>query len=157
MSAMIRQLRGDDRAALLRIVQETGVFRPEEVDIAMELIDAVIVEPAHKDYAIAVYDDGTVGGYYCVGPTPATEGTFDLYWIAVDPARHGRGIGGALMKHAEDCIRARGGRLVMVETSSRDNYAPTRKFYLGAGYQQLALIKGYYRPDDDLVVFGKYV
>ena len=39
-------------------------------------------------------------GYYCIGPTPATEGTFDLYWIAVEPSLHGRGVGSALNAHA---------------------------------------------------------
>jgi GNAT superfamily N-acetyltransferase len=98
-----------------------------------------------------------VVGYYCVGPTPATEGTFDLYWIAVDAAAHGRGFGGALDAHAAELIRSMGGRLIIAETSSQPRYEKTRQFYLHHGYQEVARIAGYYRPDDDLVVYGKHL
>ncbi len=152
----IRSLHVDDRPHLLRLIEATGVFNREEISIALELIDAVLVKPNHPDYVIGVYDDGMVAGYYCLGPTPATSGTFDLYWIAVDPTRHGKGIGSALIRHAEDFVRVHGGRLVIVETSSREVYEPTRRFYSSAGYQQLARIMAYYRSDDDLVVYGKY-
>ncbi len=84
-------------------------------------------------------------------------GTFDLYWIAVDPALHGRGFGSRLMRHAEEYVKSERGRLMIVETSSRPSYEPTRRFYSSSGYSELAHIAGYYRPDDDLVVFGKYV
>ncbi len=80
----------------MHLVEATGFFTEDEVAIALELIDAVLNDPEQTDYIIKVYDDGAVGGYYCVGPTPATEGTFDLYWIAVNPELHGKGIGSAL-------------------------------------------------------------
>ncbi len=154
----IRPVDPSDRAPLLAILRATGVFNDEELAIALELIDIVLEQPAQRDYVINVCEEGTrVTGYYCVGPTPATVGTFDLYWIAVDPALHGRGFGSRLMRHAEEFARGRQGRLIIVETSSRPSYEPTRRFYLSNGYAELARIAGYYRRDDDLVVFGKYV
>ena len=33
------------------------------------------------------FEDERLLGYACTGPTPATEGTFDLYWLAVDPVQ----------------------------------------------------------------------
>lgn len=155
--AAIRPVHRGDRAALLRLVEATGVFSEDELTIALELIDTALDVPDQHDYVINVYDDGSVSGYYCVGPTPATLGTFDLYWIAVSPERHGRGIGSALIRHAEDLLRAQGGRLVMVETSSQPRYEATRRFYVHAGYAELARIAGYYRPGDDLVIYGKYL
>jgi ribosomal protein S18 acetylase RimI-like enzyme len=98
-----------------------------------------------------------VCGYYCVGPTPATAATFDLYWIAVDPAMQGKRIGKGLEEHAVEAVRARGGRLIIAETSSQPKYAATREFYLRRGYAEVARIKEYYRPGDDLVVYGKYL
>jgi ribosomal protein S18 acetylase RimI-like enzyme len=134
------------------------VFTGEEVAIALELIDAATGGTEQKDYLVRVYEEeGKVAGYYCIGPTPATEGTFDLYWIAVDPACHGRGVGSALDEHAAALARERGGRLLVAETSSRPHYEPTRRFYAGRGYAELARIRGYYRADDDLVIFGKYL
>ena len=153
----IRKVRREDRSPLLRIVRETGVFNDEEVAIALELIDVATTVPDQTDYTVFVYDHEGVSGYYCLGPTPATAGTFDLYWIAVDPKRHRGGIGKALMDHAEEVVASKHGRLIVVETSSRKEYEPTRLFYSGAGYKELARIGGYYRPDDDLVVFGKYL
>jgi ribosomal protein S18 acetylase RimI-like enzyme len=140
------------------MLRETGMFTADEVDIALELIDAVLTKPGQKDYIIFVYESaGEVQGYYCTGPTPGTDGTYDLYWIAVHPAAQGKGVGGALDQHARELVRSMGGRLMIAETSSQPRYAGTRAFYLGRGYRELARITDYYRPGDDLVVYGMYL
>jgi ribosomal protein S18 acetylase RimI-like enzyme len=157
-TSVIRSLRREDRAHLKLLVEDTRVFSPEEIDIALELIDAVLDRPGQRDYCIAVSEEnGTPVGYYCLGPTPGTEGTFDLYWIAVAPGLHGRGIGAALDAHAEAAVRALGGRLIVAETSSTPRYDGTRAFYHRRGYAVLSRIRDYYRPGDDLVVYGKYL
>jgi ribosomal protein S18 acetylase RimI-like enzyme len=155
---VIRPVLDGDRGSIERIVAATGVFTGDELAIAMELVDVVLGKPGQKDYCIRVFEEGgTVMGYYCIGPTPATDATFDLYWIAVDPAAQGKGIGAQLDEHAAGLIREMGGRLIIAETSSRPAYDGTRAFYRRRGYQELARIREYYRPGDDLVVFGKYL
>ncbi|MBI5474363.1 MAG: GNAT family N-acetyltransferase [Ignavibacteriae bacterium] len=136
---------------------ETDVFTADEIEIALELIHAVLDKPDQKDYLIRVYDDGEVRGYYCIGPTPATTSTYDLYWIATKPSVHGKGIGRLLNAHAEELIRSRGGSLVIAETSSTPRYDKTRAFYVKAGYEEVACIRDYYRAGDSLVVYGKYL
>lgn len=154
----IRPLRREDRQPLKTLLIETAVFTAEEIDIALELIDTALDKPGQKDYIIRTYDDGEeVLGYFCIGPTPATEGTYDLYWIAVKPSAQGKGIGAALDKHAIGLVRSMGGRLLHAETSSRPQYDNTRNFYLARGYSELARIRDYYRIGDDLVVYGKYL
>jgi ribosomal protein S18 acetylase RimI-like enzyme len=154
----IRPLMPKDREQILQILELTGVFSPAELEIACELVDTVLTKPDQGDYQIDVYDEeGTVLGYTCIGPTPGTEGTFDLYWIAVHPALHGGGIGGALDAHVMRSIRSRGGRLVVAETSSRPAYEATRAFYRGREYAELARIPAYYRQGDDLIIYGKYL
>ncbi len=157
MIASVRPLRRADRGPLRGLLVATGMFTEAEVEIALELIDIVLDSRDQKNYIINVAEDGEkVLGSYCIGPTPATQGTFDLYWIAVSPGQQGKGVGGALNSHAEGLVRSLGGRLLIAETSSQPRYEKTRTFYLHHGYSEVARIPGYYRPDDDLVVYGKY-
>jgi len=154
----VRPLERRDREPLRILLEDTGMFTREEVDIALELIDIVLDRPGQTDYLIRCYDAGDgAAGYYCIGPTPATEGTFDLYWIAVRRGEQGRGIGGMLNAHAEALAQSLGGRLLIAETSSQPRYEPTRTFYVRHGYAETARIPHYYRPGDDLVVYAKYL
>jgi ribosomal protein S18 acetylase RimI-like enzyme len=155
----IREFRGSDREPLRRILEATGVFRDEEVEVALELMDASVNDPSQTDYLLATYEDegGTVRGYYCYGHTSMTRSTYDLYWIAVDPTCHGGGIGSALLEHCERRIAASGGTLIVVETSSLPKYEPTRSFYRRHRYDETARIRGYYAPDDDLVIYTKHL
>jgi GNAT superfamily N-acetyltransferase len=155
----LRPIQRGDRIALDEILRGTNVFTKEEIEIAMELIDMVINNPDQKDYFIkvAVSDGGTVEGYYCIGPTPATKGTYDLYWIAVDVSSHNKGVGRYLISDAEEWVKKRDGNLIIAETSSLPRYENTRKFYLRTQYGELARIKDYYSAGDDLIIYGKYV
>jgi GNAT superfamily N-acetyltransferase len=150
------ELRPEDRAAIERIVREVGVFRAEEIDVAMELVDVGLSDDA-KGYlfAVAESDAGDVIGYACWGHAPMTDATYDLYWIAVDPARHGGGVGRALLAACEEDVRARGGRLLLIETEGTAAYEPTRRFYLRAGYPEVARLRDYYREGADKVVYGR--
>ncbi|MER3459484.1 MAG: N-acetyltransferase, partial [Chloroflexota bacterium] len=65
----------------------------------------------------------------CYGPTPLTRGVYDLYWIAVDPQMQGRGIGSLLLGRVEADVQARGGRMIVVQTSGRPDYIRSRCFY----------------------------
>lgn len=98
---------------------------------------------------------GRVLGYACFGPHPLTQGTFDLYWIAVDPTARRRGVGRALLSQVEAEVRARAGRLLLIETSGTPEYAPTRRFYVSCGYPCIATIPDFYAPGDDLLFFCK--
>jgi ribosomal protein S18 acetylase RimI-like enzyme len=145
------------RAQLERLTRATGLFRTDEVETAVELLDESV--SGSDDYRfIGAFDDSrtdALTGYACWGPTPGTQGTCDLYWIAVDPAWQGQGIGTQLVREVERRLRADGCRLVVVETSSRADYGPTRGFYERRGYTRAAAIPGYYAPGDDLVIYTK--
>jgi ribosomal protein S18 acetylase RimI-like enzyme len=98
-----------------------------------------------------------VAGYAAYGPTPLTQGTYDLYWIAVSPDRQGSGLGRHLMDWVESRLQESGGRLLLIETSSQTRYDPTRRFYLRLGYREAARIADFYRPGDDRVTYAKYL
>lgn len=144
-----------DRERVRAIVESSGVFRPDEITIALEVLDGAIGAPRRDYWAVGAYQDGRLVGFATFGPVPCTVGTWDLYWIAVDPALQGSGIGRMLMDHCEAAITAEGGRLIVVETSSRKDYGPTRAFYRGLRYDEGARIPDYYAPGDGLVVYTK--
>ncbi|MGE5295942.1 MAG: GNAT family N-acetyltransferase, partial [Solirubrobacterales bacterium] len=152
----IRWCRPEDRQTVLSFLSETGFFRPDEIDIAREVLDAALAEGPKGHYQSFVAEvNGETVGWVCYGPTPCTIGTFDIYWIGVSSAWQGRGIGRALTNYAEQLIRDRGGRLFVVETSGRESYTPTRRFYEALGYEQAASIPDFYGPGDPRVIFIK--
>jgi GNAT superfamily N-acetyltransferase len=147
-----------DRENVRRLIDSTGVFSTVEIDVAVELVDARLQRGDASDYYFIFAElDGQTVGYTCYGPIPLTAASFDLYWIAVDKAMHGRKIGRALLEKTEELIRNVGGRHVYIETSNRGQYAPTRGFYLRCGYTQEALLKNFYAIGDDKVIYGKEI
>ena len=73
----------------------------------------------------------------------------------MDPKARGRGIGRALLSRVEAEVQARAGRLLLIETSSTPDYAPTRCFYEACGYPCIATVEDFYAPGDGLVMFAK--
>lgn len=155
----LRPLQRDDRPFLLEILRATPEFNAAEVACAMELIDLAISDANHPDYRalVAAGEGGSVDGYVLFGPTPMTEATWDLYWIATAAAVRGKGVGRALLARAEREVAARGGRFIRIETSTRETYGGTRGFYERAGYRAVGFIADFYRPGDGLVTFAKAV
>ncbi|HVS03054.1 MAG TPA: GNAT family N-acetyltransferase [Thermoanaerobaculia bacterium] len=150
------QVRRGDEEAVRRIVSGSGFFRPAEVEIAVELVAEALERAEASGYCFVVAEEGgTVVGYTCFGEIPGTEGSWDLYWIAVDSERRGQGLGRRLLAASEERIAAAGGRRVFIETSSLDLYRPTRQFYLRCGYRVEAELADFYRPGDGKVIFGR--
>ncbi len=131
MMLTMRRLVPEDRPGLEMLLSRIEVFNRDDQSIAMELVDIAIQNPAQKEYDfILVFDGaGQLIGYACFGPTPLTDRTYDLYWIAVDPDFAGQGVGKELLKKIEDEITVQKGRMIVIETSSAAEYAPTRGFY----------------------------
>ena len=146
----------DDVRAVRRIVEATQFFRPDEVDVAVELVEERIARGPQSGYEFLLAEQqGVLVGYACFGPIACTLGSFDLYWIAVDPAHQARGVGRWLLFQSEQQIRNCGGRHVYIETSGRPQYAPTRTFYAACGYHVVATLADFYDVDDDKVVWRK--
>jgi len=152
----MRKLRHDDIPVLEEILIATGAFTDAEVAVAVELLETVASDPLQQDYEVTVADIGDRAvGYVLFGPVPMTEGNYDLYWIAVDPGTQGSGIGRRLMKHVEDQVIQRGGRMLCLETSSQGGYLRTRSFYEQAGYLEESCIRDFYKPGDDRLTYVK--
>lgn len=166
MSLRLHPLSPRDRLRVREILDATSVFRAEEVGVALELFDDVYpahakrsaeAPPVSPDYEfVGAFAEGDrLDGYACFGPTPGTDGTYDLYWIAMDPASQQSGGGSALLSAVEQQLSEREARLVVVETSSRPDYGPARRFYERRGYTAAARLRDFYAPNDDRIVYVK--
>ena len=155
----IRPLASPDRPQLAELLSRIETFSPEEVQCALELIDLALTS-GKVDYQVLVAcreTENKVVGYVCYGPTPMTDGTFDLYWIASDPVVRGQGVGAALVSAMEGDIRRRKGRLIRIETSAMEAYGPTRGFYAAMQYREESRFRDFYRVGEDLIILAKRI
>ena len=155
-SSVIRPTQPADTQFLLALSAQTGVFKPHEIQALDEVLTdyhATNKDLQHK--AITFEEQGEVLGFAYYAPAAMTDRTWYLYWIAVTKQTQAKGIGGKLLAHVEQEIRARQGRILLIETSSLPHYDLTRKFYLKHHYQQAAVIADFYADGDNLVVFSK--
>jgi ribosomal protein S18 acetylase RimI-like enzyme len=162
MDIRIRDLRGEDQATLERLLRRVDMFEAHEIRVAMELVASAL--GTSGDYLIYVAEetrlddrDESVVGYICHGHNPVTDAIHDVYWIAVDPRAQGHGVGGQLLAFAEARVRALNGRGIVIETSSRGEYAAARRLYEKSGYKKVADIADFYKPGDNQVIYIKFV
>jgi GNAT superfamily N-acetyltransferase len=182
----IAPLRPQHRAPLSALLAATRAFGADEIQVALSLFDlssgsdgpsgsaaSAAVNPAASaavnpaaSAAVNLMDYEFVGafgdadallGYACFGPTPSTDGTYDLYWLAVDPGAQKQGVGRALVREVEQLLADRGARMLVAETSGRPGYARTREFYLAAGYVEAARVRDFYAPADDRIMLHRRI
>lgn len=148
----------EDFKTIREIVTTTGFFHPDEIEIAVELVEERYNKGESSGYEFIFLElDGKTVAYSCYGLIPLTKSSYDLYWIATHADYRSQGLGKILLTKTEDDIKARKGTGVYAETSSRDLYLPTRQFYLKNGYTLKAQFEDYYDKGDDLVYFVKKV
>ncbi len=146
-----------DREAVRTLVDRTGFFHTDEIDIAVELVAQRLADGAVSGYEF-VFADSTMsllGGYACYGAIPCTAASFDLYWIAVDPRFQRQGVGRMLIDAVERQVAAKGGERIYIDTSGRGQYQPTRSFYERSGFRCEARLTDFYAPGDDRVIYVK--
>ncbi|MBM4445801.1 MAG: GNAT family N-acetyltransferase [Chloroflexi bacterium] len=156
MKLKVRPMTDEDKSSIMQMLRNMPEFRPTEVDVAEEVLDSYLHDPIRSGYHVfAAEVDSSIVGYICYGPTPLTEGTWDIYWLAVAPDQQSQGIGKALLTFAEDNIKETRGRLTLIETSSKPEYETTRHFYKSQGYELACCIADFYTPGDNKLVFQK--
>ncbi|MBY0442544.1 MAG: GNAT family N-acetyltransferase [Mycobacteriaceae bacterium] len=102
--------------------------------------------------------DKTIVAAAYYAPEPFSNGMWNLYFLATDPLAHGSGAGSALIRTVEGELKAREetvARTLIVDTSSTDDYAQARSFYLRHGFLEEARIRDFYGPGNDKVTFWK--
>jgi len=153
-SNLVRRDRGD----IKEILESTKVFYDFEIEVALEIIDDYFLDSSKGDYMFIVAEsEGKIIGYVNFGPTPCTQISWDIYWIAVKKEFMNKGLGKILLKMAEDKIRLLKGVNIWVETSSRKDYDPTRAFYIKQEYKISSELTDFYSLGDNKVIFHKLI
>lgn len=168
MPVRLGPLQREHRERVRQILESSDAFSAGEVAVALELFDAALgdapspagvttaMRASSPDYELlGAWDHGELLGYACFGPTPGTDRTWDLYWIAADAAHRGAGVGSRLLDGVENAIARRGARLLVAETSSREDYDRTRRFYQLHGYGEAARVRDFYAPADHRIMYVK--
>jgi ribosomal protein S18 acetylase RimI-like enzyme len=153
---MMRPLIPADTPILCEQASNTGVFYDTEIDTLREVLDDYHAEceaDGHRAFVWLI--DGQPRGFVYFAPTPMTDRTWELWWIVVDAALHGQGVGGQLLRAAEAAVRDDGGRLLLIETSNLPKYDATRHFYLKHGYELTATVPDFYRDGDAKLIYWK--
>ena len=179
---VLGELSAAARPRVADILRGSRVFSREEIEVALEVFDegqeergtrneeaaqrhrGAMLDSALPRSSFLVPDYLFLGaftpeevlvGYACWGPTPATDRTWDLYWIAVDTALQGAGIGTILLEEVERRLVGQHARMLIAETSSRSDYAATCGFYERRGYREAARVRDFYAPGDDRIIYLK--
>jgi D-alanine-D-alanine ligase len=151
-------VRATDRQAVREIVESTGFFHQEEIEVAVELVDERLAKGLSSGYHFLFLElNDRVAGYACFGPIACTKHSFDLYWIAVHSDFQRTGLGKHLAELSELQIRGLGGNRVYADTSGKEQYVPTRRFYERCGYQLAASLTDFYDTGDDKIIFMKLI
>jgi ribosomal protein S18 acetylase RimI-like enzyme len=153
--SMIRPTTPEDTTALIALADATGLFPFSGLELLRQMLtDSVGGASDTEPFWITDDDDGPVGVAYCE-PERMTDRTWNLQLIAIHPDRQGQGRGGKLLRYVEQALMARGGRILLVETSGVPDFERTRAFYAKCGYEEEARIRDFYATGDDKVVFRK--
>ena len=150
--AAIRRVAPADVTALKALIDATGLFPPDMLDDM--LAPAFGLEP--DDRQVWLTDAGgalvSVAHY---APERMTDGTWNLYLIAVHPDHQGQGRGSALLRHVEAALASQGQRVLLVETSGLPEFERTRAFYRGNGFDEEARVRDFYQAGEDKIIFRK--
>ena len=146
-----RPVTPDDLPALKAIISATDLFPADMLD---DMIAGFL--SGQEPYSRWMTDTATPPRLvaYCA-PEPMTEGTHNLYLIAVHPDAQGAGLGARFLAYLEEALADAGTRILLVETSGTAEFTRTREFYDKNGYEREARIRDFYQSGDDKIIFRK--
>jgi acetoin utilization deacetylase AcuC-like enzyme/GNAT superfamily N-acetyltransferase len=146
----------DDVGRVRSLVASTGFFNAAEVETASDLVTERLTKGIRSGYSFVLAERGAnLVGFACYGPLHGTQGSFELFWIAIAPEEQKKGLGAQVYARAEAAMVKASAKHIYADTSSSDRYADTRGFYQRMGFREGARLPDFYAPGDGKIVFVK--
>jgi ribosomal protein S18 acetylase RimI-like enzyme len=152
---IIRNVTSKDTVAVIALAEASSLFNLDGIAQIKERL-ADYISGNNDIWFIAVDEEKPEGVLYC-SSEPMTDGTWNILMLLVNPHLQRQGRGSLLINHIEKTLATRGARLVIVETSSVDDFEQARAFYYKCGYTEEARIRNFYKTGEDKVVFSKVI
>lgn len=156
---VLRSAKASETNELVAVAASTGIFRPDEPkELLGSTLDDFHSGGLGPEHLIEVLDDSISSrpaGWVYYSPSFKADGVWDLWWIGVGAAHQRQGYGQFMLDHVERTVAEKGGRLLIIETSSLPTLESARAFYLKNGYLNCGQIPEFYGPADDKVIFSK--
>lgn len=147
-----------DLEAVEEIIRSTHFFREDEIEVAVELVQETLEKGKESGYNFVFLEsEGKTIAYACFGKIPCSLVSFDLYWIATHNDYRGHGLGSIVLTEVEKIIKQQKGLYIYIETSSKELYTSTQKFYEKNKYEIKSIFENFYDLGDGKVVYLKKV
>jgi len=141
-------------AGLLYEIEASGAFESKDTLLALQVIKEKMANVG--DYHIKIAgSEGIIFGFIIYSKAALSDSFYDLYWMAVRPLCQGRGIGKMLLSTMEADIRAKGGKSVILDTSSAEEYEAARHLYEKTGYKLILKVDNFYSEDEHKLMYRK--
>ena len=151
ITPIIKPTTSNDIAALAAVLVETQLFQGEMLP---EMLAPALAGETEA-FWLTCHHDGQAVGLCYTAPEKLADRTWNMLALAVLPGLQGNGLGAALVRAAEQHLKERGQRLLIVDTSGTEDFTLTRKFYAKNGYVAEARIRDFWADGDDKVTFRK--
>ena len=147
-----------DAETVRRLTKSTGFFEQvfDEIDCAVEEVEAALEGGAGTSNFLFLEIDGVAEAFISYYRQPCCDSLYYASWLCVNNSLRGMGLGKAIMNEFVERIWKLGGRKILLQTSGRPQYLPTRAFYEKYGFKIEAEIPDFYTVGESTVYYGLY-
>jgi len=138
------------------VAHTSGMFPPDILDdmitgyLSKKNADIWVV---HEDTS---NNSSSVTGFaFCEPDRMADGAVWNLVALGVDPSQQRKGVASKIVAFIEKKLTKQKGRLLLVETSTADDFHRTSSFLTKVGFKEEARIREYYEAGIDKVIFWR--
>jgi ribosomal protein S18 acetylase RimI-like enzyme len=145
-----------DTPAIVDLCCDVGAFSEDEaVSAGNDVTDYHNFYLNRDRVLVSQGRNGKLAAFAHFSPASITHGTWFIYWIAVAKNAQGKGLGKEMIRQAEAEIRRLGGRLLLIETSTKPAFESARCLYTSMAYTLQATIPDYFARGDHKNIYWK--